>query len=78
MLEGTADFVSAQMISGTADPEVLQSVGSSLLHGISNVMSAASTEAKVGDEEKGSLSKDDEQNAESEEENDKGKVCSTV
>ncbi|XP_015751283.1 PREDICTED: sperm receptor for egg jelly-like isoform X1 [Acropora digitifera] len=73
LLEGTADFVSAQMISGTADPEVLQSVGSSLLHGISNVMSAASTEAKVGDEEKGSLSKDDEQKAESQEENDKGK-----
>ena len=66
------------MISGTADPEVLQSVGASLLHGISNVMSAASAEAKVGDEEKGSLSKDNEQKAESEEENDKGKVCSTV
>lgn len=78
MLEGTADFVSAQTISGTADPEVLQSVGSSLLHGISNVMSAASTEAKVGDEEKGSLSKDDERKTESKEEKDKGKVCSTV
>lgn len=66
------------MISGNADPEVLQSVGASLLHGISNVMSAASTEAKVGDGEKGSLSKDDEQETEREEENDKGKVCSTV
>lgn len=66
------------MISGNADPEVLQSVGASLLHGISNVMSAASTEAKVGDEEKGSLSKGDEQETEREEENDKGKVCSTV
>ena len=66
------------MISGTADPEVLQSVGASLLHSISNIMSAASTKAKVGYEEKGSLRKDDKQKTESEEENEKGKVCSTV
>lgn len=53
MLENTADFVSSQLNSGTADPGVLQNVGASLLHGISNVMSAASSGAQQedGDEE---------------------------
>ena len=46
LLENTADFVSSQLSSGTTDPGVLQDVGASLLHGISNVMSAASTGAK--------------------------------
>lgn len=65
------------MSSGNADPEVLQRVGASLLYGISNVMSAASTEAKVEDEEKGSESEDVEQKEGSEEENYKRKVCLT-
>ncbi|XP_068682590.1 polycystin-1-like protein 2 [Montipora foliosa] len=71
LLEGTADFVSAQMSSGNADPEVLQGVGNSLLHGMSNVMSVASYEAQVDDEEEESDSDDTDQ--ETEEKLDKGK-----
>ena len=46
LLEDTADFVSSQLNSGTSDLGVLQDVGASLLHGISNVISATSSEAK--------------------------------
>ena len=58
LLENTADFVSSQLSSGTADTEVLQKVGASLLYGISNVMNAASTGAKQeeGDEKEGAKS----------------------
>ena len=38
LLENTADFVSSQLSSGSTDPGVLQDVGASLLHGISNVI----------------------------------------
>ena len=73
LLEGTADFVSSQMKSGAADPEVLQGVGASLLHGISNVITAASTGAKAEDEEKAG-NEDGEVEAEKEKEKSKGKV----
>lgn len=79
LLEGTADFVSSQLSSGNSDPEVLQNVGASLLHGISNVMTAASTGAKAEDEEKESGNEDSEQEAEKKKEKpDKGKVMSLV
>lgn len=48
LLEDTADFVSSQLNSGTTDPGVLQDVGASLLHGISNVISATSSKAEKG------------------------------
>ena len=51
LLENTADFVSSQLNSGSIDPGVLQDVGASLLHGISNVISAASTSAQQDEEE---------------------------
>lgn len=51
LLENTANFVSSQLSSGSTDPGVLQDVGASLLHGISNVMSAASTGAQQEEEE---------------------------
>ena len=60
------------MSSGNADPEVLQGVGASLLHGISNVISAASSGAQVDDEEEESDSDDTDQ--ETEEKLYKGKV----
>ena len=73
LLEGTADFVSAQMKSGAADPEVLQGVGASLLHGISNVITAASTGAKAEDEGE-SGNEDVEDQSEKAKEKSKGKV----
>ncbi|XP_078349560.1 polycystin-1-like protein 2 isoform X5 [Oculina patagonica] len=51
LLENTANFVSSQLSSGSSDPGVLQEVGASLLHGISNVMSAASTGAQQEEED---------------------------
>ena len=51
LLENTADFVSSQLSSGSTDPGVLQDVGASLLHGISNVITAASTGAQQDEEE---------------------------
>lgn len=51
LLENTANFVSSQLSSGSTDPGVLQDVGASLLHGISNVMSAASTGAQQEEEQ---------------------------
>ena len=61
------------MKAGAADPEVLQGVGASLLHGISNVITAASTGAKAEDKEE-SGNEDDEEEAEKEKEKSKGKV----
>ena len=53
LLEDTADFVSSQLNSGTTDPDVLQNVGASLLHGISNVISVTSSKAKEGKDDEG-------------------------
>lgn len=74
LLEDTADFVSSQLNSGTTDPGVLQDVGASLLHGISNVISATSSKAEKGkddeetDEEKQPGNEEGEQQLEKEKE----------
>lgn len=69
LLENTADFVSSQLSSGSADPGVLQDVGASLLHGISNVMTAASTGAQQDEEEE----EDSDESEDSEKETEKEK-----
>ena len=71
LLENTADFVSSQLSSGTADPGLLQDVGASLLHGISNVMSAASTGAQ---QEEGDDDEDGKEEDKEKKKADKGKV----
>lgn len=71
LLENTADFVSSQLSSGSTDPGVLQDVGASLLHGISNVISAASTGAQQDEEEKEELDESEESEKETEKEKKK-------
>ena len=81
LLENTANFVSSQLSSGSTDPGVLQDVGASLLHGISNVMSAASTSAQTEEEEDEEFedNEDSEKKAEKEEKKaSKGKVLLRV
>ena len=80
LLEDTADFVSSQLSTGTTDPGVLQDVGASLLHGISNVMTAASSEAEDDgekEEEEEFGDEDDEEKTEKKKPN-KGKVMSLI
>ncbi|XP_048586750.1 uncharacterized protein LOC5520842 isoform X2 [Nematostella vectensis] len=48
LLESSANFMSSQK---GGDPALVQKVGASLLHGVSNLMSAASSEATVKEEE---------------------------
>lgn len=49
LLSNTASFMASQK---NANPELLQKVGASLLHGIGNLMTASSSEAKVADTDK--------------------------
>lgn len=74
LLENTANFVSYQLSSGSSDPGVLQEVGASLLHGISNVMSAASTGAQQEEEEE-EEEFDESENSEKQTEKEKKKAA---
>lgn len=60
------------MSSGSTDPGVLQDVGASLLHGISNVISAASTNAQQDEEE--DAESDESEDSEKETEKEKNKA----
>lgn len=73
LLENTADFVSSQLSSGSTDPGVLQDVGASLLHGISNVITAASTGAQQDEEEE--EESDESEDSEKETEKEKKKAA---
>lgn len=68
------------MSSGSTDPGVLQDVGASLLHGISNVISAASTNAQQDEEEEESdESEDSEKGTEKEKKKaEKGQVFASI
>ena len=47
MLEGAVDFMASQLSNPSADTGVMEKVGSSLMHGIGNVLSATSEDARA-------------------------------
>ena len=54
MLGNAVNFISSQTSSGSVDPDLVQSIGTSLFSGIGNVLNAASSNAGAdGDEEEG-------------------------
>ena len=51
LLGNAANFMSTQLWSGSVDPDLVRSVGTSLFSGIGNILGAASGEAKTNNEE---------------------------